>query len=242
MDPISSTAPPLTGRPVLRQLWRDLVFVHWRVDPDEIAPLLPRGIVPDVFDGSSWVGLIPFEMRDSAVLGGPPVPYFGSFTEVNVRLYGVDASGRRGVVFCSLEASRLAAVITARVLFRLPYPWARAASVVTDDLLAYRSERLAPGRPATMICVRPSTRAVHCDALAEFLTARWLLFVTRGNHTVAMANEHEPWPLFEADILTLRDGLVAAAGITSIGSRAPDSVLYSPGVVTSFGLPSRVDT
>ena len=92
-----------------------------------------------------------------------------------------------------------------------------------------------------MISVRPSTRAVHGDALAEFLTARWLLFVTRGNDTVAMANEHEPWPLFEADILTLRDGLVATAGITSIGSRAPDSVLYSPGVVTSFGLPSRVD-
>jgi hypothetical protein len=179
-------------------------------------------------------------MRDSAVLGGPPVPYFGSFTEVNVRLYGVDAAGRRGVVFCSLEASRLAAVLTARALFQLPYQWARAASVVTDDLLAYRSERFAPGRPATMIAVRPSNRAVHGDALAEFLTARWLLFVTRGDHTVAMANEHEPWPLFEADILTLRDGLVAAAGIGSIGSRAPDSVLYSPGVVTRFGLPSRV--
>lgn len=241
MDPISSTAAPLAGRPVLRQLWRDLIFVHWRVDPDEIAHLLPRGIVPDVFDGSSWVGLIPFEMRDSAVLGGPPVPYFGTFTEVNVRLYGVDASGRRGVVFCSLEASRLAAVLTARVLFRLPYQWARAAYTVTDDLVSYRSERFAPGRPSTRISVRTSTRQVNGDALAEFLTARWLLFVTQGDHTVVMANEHEPWPLFEADIVTLRDGLVAAAGITSVGSRAPDSVLYSPGVVTTFGMPSRVD-
>lgn len=240
MDPISTIATPLTGRPVLSQLWRDLIFVHWRVDPAEIAPLMPEGIVPDVFDGATFVGLIPFEMRDSSVLGGPAVPYFGSFTEVNVRLYGVDSSGRRGVVFLSLEASRLAAVLTARTLFSLPYLWARAASAQAQGALSYRSQRFATGRPSTRISARPSTTAVTGDPLAEFLTARWLLFVSRGGHTVSMPNEHEPWPLYEAELLHLDDQLVAAAGIASIGSRAPDSVLYSPGVTTSFGLPQRL--
>lgn len=41
-------------------------------------------------------------------------------TEVNVRLYGVDGQGRRGVVFLSLEASSLPAVLAARALFSLP--------------------------------------------------------------------------------------------------------------------------
>jgi len=242
VDPISVTAEPLTGTRILSQFWRGLVFVHWRVDPAEIASLFPPGIVPDVFDGSSWVGLIPFEMRDSAVLGGPAVPYFGTFTEVNVRLYGVDADGHRGVVFCSLEASRLAAVLTARVLFGLPYIWA-AASISTDaGAITYRSRRFAPGRASTLVSVRPSRTPVVGDPLADFLTARWSLFVGRGGRTMAMPNEHDPWQLFEAELLELEDDLVAAAGIRSLGGRAPDSVLYSPGVVTRFGRGRRVGT
>ncbi|MBC7723197.1 MAG: DUF2071 domain-containing protein [Burkholderiaceae bacterium] len=240
MDPINAIASPLAGTPVLSQFWRGLVFVHWRVDPAEIAPLLPEGIVPDVFDGATWVGLIPFEMRDSAVLGGLAIPYFGSFTEVNVRLYGMDRDGHRGVVFRSLEASRLAAVLVARTLFSLPYVWASASVERSDDVVTYRSRRLAPGRPASLVSVRTSAVEVVDDPLADFLTARWLLFVRRGAHTLSMPNEHASWQLFRADLLELDDDLVAAAGIASVGGRAPDSVLYSPGVVTRFGRPTRL--
>ena len=66
---------------------------------------------PDEHDGSSWVGLIAFALDRASLLGGPPIAHFGAFAEVNVRLYVVDARGRRGVVFLSLEASRLAAVL-----------------------------------------------------------------------------------------------------------------------------------
>ena len=53
MEPISQTAPILPGRPVLQQFWADVTFLHWRVDASVVAPLLPPGIVPDVFGGSS---------------------------------------------------------------------------------------------------------------------------------------------------------------------------------------------
>ena len=47
-------------------------------------------------------------MHRSAVAGGVPLPYFGTFAETNVRLYSVDAAGRHGVLFRSLETTRLA--------------------------------------------------------------------------------------------------------------------------------------
>ncbi|WP_165064019.1 YqjF family protein [Marisediminicola senii] len=241
LQPITPSAPPLPGRVVLTQAWRNLTFVHWRVDPAEIAPLLPPGIVPDVYDGSSWVGLIPFGMHDSAVFGGPAVPYFGTFAEVNVRLYGVDHEGRRGVVFRSLEASRLAAVLAARVMFGLPYMWAKATMVTEPDgVLAYRSHRRTRSAPSSFVRVRTTDTAVLDDPLADFLTARWLLFQTHLGRTVAMPNEHRPWPLFEASIDDIRDELLPAAGITSVGTRPPDSVLFSPGVITRFGRPWRI--
>lgn len=238
--PISTTSPPLPGRAILAQSWERLVFVHWRVASAEVAPLMPPGIVPDEFDGTSWVGLIPFTMGRTAALGSPAIPYFGSFTEVNVRLYGVDATGRRGVVFRSLEASRLAAVLGARAVFGIPYFWAKASVTETLDTLRYDSTRRALTRPSSRMVVRPGRTPVGSDPLAAFLTARFLLFGTLFGQTVAMPNEHRPWQVFDAEILDLDDGLVEAAGIRSVGKRAPDSVLYSPGVITRFGLPERL--
>ena len=58
--------------------------------------LLPAGVEVDTFDGSAWVGLIPFHMDGLGFPGLAPLPYVGSFPEVNVRTY-VRAS-KRGVV------------------------------------------------------------------------------------------------------------------------------------------------
>lgn len=240
MDAITPTGPGLRGLVLLSQRWSDLLFLHWRADASEIAPLLPAGISPDVYDGSTWVGLIPFRMSQTRVAGSVGVPYFGDFVEVNVRLYGVDSSGRRGVVFLSLEASRLAAVLGARAAFSLPYMWARASAERDGDLLTYRSTRIGAAHAHTMISARISDDQVTDDALAHFLSARWWLFESRFGRTIAMPNDHEQWPLRSAQLTGLDDGLISASGITSIGGREPESVLYSAGVTTRFGAPERV--
>lgn len=238
--PIEPLGRPLAGRVVLRQGWHDLVFLHWKVDPAEIAPLLPAGVTPDIHDGGTWVGLIPFRMVDTAVFGAPPFPAFGSFVEVNVRLYGVDEHGRRGVVFRSLEASSLPAVLGARLGFGLPYNWAAAGARPGDDVLRYASRRHTPAAPRSLVGVRTTRTAPADTALAEFLTARWMLFQPGVRGTIARPNEHEPWELFDAELLDLVDELTPAGGIRSIGGRAPDSVLWSPGVHARFGTAGSV--
>ncbi|WEO75730.1 DUF2071 domain-containing protein [Cryobacterium sp. SO2] len=234
--PITAVAPPLAGRATASQRWSHLAFLHWRVDPGLVAPLLPDGLRPDVFDGSSWVGLIPFVLDRATVFGSPPVPYFGSFVEVNVRLYAVDSRGRRGVVFVSLEASRLAAVLAARALFSIPYMWSRTRLEVAAGEYRYSSARHFAASAHTDIVVRPTGRPVVNDMLADFLTARWALFTRVRGRTIHLRNHHEPWALFGAEVLTLDDTLLATAGFPGLaGTRAPDSVLYSPGVTTWFG-------
>ena len=41
--PITADPPDLPGPTLLGQGWRDLTFLHWRVDPARVAPLLPAG-------------------------------------------------------------------------------------------------------------------------------------------------------------------------------------------------------
>ena len=38
---------------MMTQRWCDAVFLHWAVDPPDVAPLLPPGVRPDVHDGAT---------------------------------------------------------------------------------------------------------------------------------------------------------------------------------------------
>jgi len=240
-ETVTPIAPRLRGRAVMHQQWKDVTFLHWRVDPVRVAPLVPPGTRPDVFDGSAWVGLIPFRMVGAGILAGPSVPWLGTFAETNVRLYAVDRAGRRGVVFRSLDASRLPVVLGARVAFGLPYCWARMRVRHDDDDIEYATRRRWPGRrgPGAAIRVRPEPVTVVDDPLAHFLTARWGLFTRLGHRSLYVPNEHATWPLQAATLQHLEDDLVAAAGLPGVSDNRPDSVLFSAGVSTAFGVPTR---
>ena len=223
------------------QVWADLVFLHWRVDPAQVAPYLPPGCRPDVHDGSAWVGLIGFEMRDAGFGHGRPVPYFGDFAEINVRLYSTDERGRPGVVFRSLETERLA-VAAAAAAVGVPYRWARMEvdrrPEHGEPTLGYRSSRLTPPSrgAATDFSVRTTEEPVR-DPLSVFLTARWGMHHHVGRRPLWVPNTHRPWPLRAAELLHCSDELVATAGFPGVTERLPESVLWSPGVRTQFGRP-----
>jgi uncharacterized protein YqjF (DUF2071 family) len=240
IEPITAVAPPLPGPPIIRQRWRDAVLLHWRVASAHVAPLLPPGTRPDEFrPGETYVGLIPFRLEASAFGPLPPVPWLGTFLETNVRLYAVDERGRRAVVFLTLEAQHLLPVLFARAALGLPYRWARMRTRRRGDVLAFASERLTGDRPRTRIAVRLSGEPVTADPLADFLSARWAMFVERGGRTHHWRNTHEPWSLFRAELERLDDELLAASGFPDLAGRPPDSVLWSPGVTTAFTLPDR---
>jgi uncharacterized protein YqjF (DUF2071 family) len=236
---MSVDAPRLAGRPIMHQWWKDVAFLHWRVDPAAVAPLLPAGTRPDLFEGSSWVGLIPFRMVGAGIGRGPAVPWLGTFPETNVRLYSVDREGRRGVVFRSLETSRLAVVLGSRLAFGVPYCWARMRVRRAGPEIEYTSTRRLPGRRGIggRIVVRPQLETAADDPLSVFLTARWGLHTRWAGRTLFIPNEHSPWPLHPANVKHLDDDLVAAAGLPGVTTRDPDSVLWSAGVRTHFGMP-----
>jgi uncharacterized protein YqjF (DUF2071 family) len=235
-EPLTPTAPRSAGRTVFTQGWRDLAFLHWAVDPEIVAPLLPPGTRPDVHEGRTYVGLIPFRMRRIGLLGSPGLPYVGSFLETNVRLYSVDQQGRRGVVFRSLEADRLLPVLAARWIAGLPYTWARMTITRDGDRITYASRRRWPG-PAgahSRIELQVGQRLDDPGPLAAFLTARWGLHQWAGGRTAFWPNEHPEWPLHTAELLSCDEDLIRAAGLPGV-SGAPDSVLFSPGVDVRFG-------
>lgn len=222
---------------MMNQSWLDLTFIHWAVDPELVAKRMPRGVRPDTLDGATYVGLIAFRMVGAGLAGGPGVPWLGTFLETNVRLYSVDETGRRGIVFLSLDADRAAVVAGARVVFGLPYRWASMRYRRVDDVHSYDARLRCPGRGArSHITVRVGA-ARRPTNLDDFVTARWGLHVRRYGRTLYIPNRHGIWPMHDAELLEIDDGLIASVGLPDLAGRPPDHVAFSPGVRTQFGFP-----
>jgi uncharacterized protein YqjF (DUF2071 family) len=236
VEPVTREAPDYTGPTMMTQRWCDIAFLHWAVDPGVVAPVLPPGVRPDVHEGVSWVGLVPFRMVGAGVLRGPSIPWLGTFPETNVRLYTVDERGVRGIVFRSLDASRLAVVAGARAAFGLPYRW--AAMDVADQAVDGGVQRSYTTRSPHRSHVRVRLGApMVAGPLEDFLTARWGLHERHLGVDWYVPNVHGPWPLHHAEVLELDDTLVAAAGFPDLAARPPDHVAASPGVSVRFGFP-----
>jgi len=120
--------------------WENALFVHWPVDPKEMEKMLPKHLVPDLFDGMAWVGLVLLTERGV----GPHFDIGRSLAldhlGANVRTYvrrrngaGVGGSGDPGIYFFSLECSNLFAALGARVA-GIPYYFSAMSRSITHDV------------------------------------------------------------------------------------------------------------
>ena len=245
MEGIDPGACPITvERAAMVQWWDELTFLHWRYPAEQVQALLPDGLEVETGDGSAWVSLVPFHLS-VALPHTPQVPWLCRFPETNVRTYvRSPADGRSGVWFFSLDADRLAAVLVARLGYRLPYVWSRMRLDRAGDRVRYDSRRRWPGpRGASCHAVVEPGEAYEPASLTEldhFLTARWGLFSTPRSGLHHAEVWHEPWPLHRVEVLELQDELVAASGLPA--PTGPPLAHWSPGVQVRIAWPQAVPT
>lgn len=222
----------------MRQRWERLTFLHWAYEPDAVQRLLPAGLHADLSGGLAWVGLVPFFMRVRTG-AGHGAPWVSNFCETNVRTYVRDHEGRSGIWFLSLDAARLGAVAVARASYRLPYFWSSMRLDRDGRDVSYHCRRRLPGPRGTASDVRVRIGAAYqpgeLSGRDHFLTARWVLFSVTGQHRSFARAAHPPWPLYRAQALAVRDGLLTAAGLPA--PEGPPLVHYSPGVNVRIGPP-----
>ncbi len=247
VEPVTADPPPLDRRPVMQQRWCELAYFHWRYDPADVQALLPPGVTVDTFDGSAWVGLIPFVMRDVEIGPTPPVPWLGTFIEINVRTYVVDPSGRRAVWFFSLDVPRAAIVAVARSVFALPYCWSAAEHISHGSHHRYHLRRRWPGarpgnRPSADIrfTVGDAIPAAEESELDHFLSARWALLTARGKRLLYGRVHHQRWPLHRIDRHDVHQDVVQAAGLPA--PEGPIHALYAPEVDVTIPWIQRIET
>ena len=188
-----------------------------------MAALLPEWLEVDTFQGSAWLGVVPFWLDRIKIRGVPPIPGARSFPDLNLRTYVRDQfTGTPGVYCFSLDASNLLAVVAARTYYHLPYYWAemRLEQRSEREFSFYSRRRFSAQKVMFKARYRglgPSSRlAEHRGGTLEyFLTERNCLFSANRAGQPIRANLHYvPWPLEEAEAEIEQNDLAASIGLT----------------------------
>jgi uncharacterized protein YqjF (DUF2071 family) len=210
----------------MRQSWLDLLFAHWPVPAAALRALVPPSIEIQEFDGTSWVGVVPFRMEGVMARPLPDVPGVSAFAELNLRLY-VAVDDKPGVWFVSLDAASRLAVWAARRFFHLPYFLADMQAEDDGARIHYRSVRRGAGpRVAFSGAYRPTSDVVAArpGTLEHFLTERYCLYTQTRAGALLRANiHHAPWPLQRASAEIAENTIGDAQGIALPG---PPTLLH----------------
>jgi uncharacterized protein len=200
---------------VMTQTWRDLLFAHWRMNPQLLRSKVPPEFALDLFHGEAWIGVVPFRMTNVVPRGVPSLPGVSEFPELNVRTY-VRVGDKPGVYFFSLDAANSLAVRAARALLNLPYHKAAMSVTPTGGGFAYESRRAGNGGAEFLATYGPigAASVPAGGSLEYFLTERYCLYnVDRRGVPYRLDIHHPPWLLQPAKAQLTRNTMTDVSGI-----------------------------
>lgn len=180
-----------------------------------IAPRLPPGLRLQTYDGAAWVGVVPFRMAGVMRRPFPDVPGVSAFLELNVRTY-VEADGKPGVWFLSLDAANTLAVWGGRNWFDLPYFNARMRLEEHDGWIHYDSARTDAPAAEFRARYRASSNPYRSqpDSFDHWLTERYCLYsFGRRSGLRRVEVHHQPWPLCPGEVELERNTMLEVHGL-----------------------------
>jgi uncharacterized protein len=192
--------------------WLDAAFVHFRIDPKILQPLIPLPL--DCFDGDACVSLVAFTQRNlrptiGGALAARLATPLATHEFLNVRTYVRHGPARTRGIFFLAEwiPNRLACLIGPRT-YGLPYRLGKLdyqplTRRVTDGICNLKFQFSDPGAEPHL-CAR--------DTPDHFLLERYTAFTHRAGVIRRFDVDHEPWPLRRVRATLEESSLLSLSG------------------------------
>ncbi|MFK2824799.1 DUF2071 domain-containing protein [Bacillus sp. B190/17] len=191
---------PLPRSPwIMTQLWTDLLFMHWAVDPQALKHVIPAPLQLDLYEKSAWLGIVPFRVAGMRARGLPPLPFLHSFLQLNVRTY-VTYKGVPGVYFFNLDVNHLPSVFGARVLYSLPFRFAKMTASINSSCHFQSLYSFGGKKDELHVSYNPVSDPYFGEpGTFEYWAAeRYCLFTERRNKLYRGDIHHTKWTLQKA--------------------------------------------
>jgi len=227
-----STASPPT---ILEATARNRLVASYAVAPEQVAPLLPSGVVPDTLDGQAYVALVGVELVKVRVLGliGPGFRRVPA-VELQVLVRETDSS-RRGTITVQAYVPRRLVAWGARGLYGEPVDVVSMQPVWRDKsdttAVTYRFDRAGREQRLRAVGAKPP-REPTSDSFAFFLMDRgWRFGAGGGGELVRTRIERSIEPVYDVQEhhVTVRWASVYGEEWTFLSGQEPTHVFLSPG-------------
>lgn len=113
--------------------WENLIMANYEVTPEVLIPHLPQGVELDFYHDKTYVSLVGFMFKKTSLFN-IPIPFLGTFEEINLRFYVKRIDGgiiKRGVVFINETVPYKAVAWLANRLYKEKY-----IAIPTKNLIA----------------------------------------------------------------------------------------------------------
>ncbi len=221
----------------LRAKWKNLIMANYSVDPSILEPYLPAGTSLDYFEGKAYVSLVGFLFAKTKIFG-IPVPFLGTFEEINLRFYVVKKIGnekKRGVVFINEAVPFKSVAWMANFFYKEHYSvlptrhyWEKNTRNRLIEYYWKKKERW------NCIQVEADTvsKSMKPQSLEEFIFEHYLGF-TKISDTNSSSYEvvHPRWSTFEVKNFKVDCDFESMYGpsFAHLSSKLPDSVMLAKG-------------
>ncbi len=219
--------------------WRWLAMLNYRVSPEMLEPLVPKGCELDLWNGEAFVSAVGFLFERIRVLGIPVLTH-RSFEEVNLRFYVrrvLPNDTRHAVTFIRELVPRRLIAVAATLTYNEPYRrvdmFHKVDVAQGDEKRAAYEWRSGPRYATLWVEGDGPGEGLSPGTFEDFLTHReWGYTRQRDGSTVEYRVDHPRWTFWRAaDAQCAGPALAATFGdnFADVMSRGPHSAWLSDG-------------
>ncbi len=226
------------ARVFLSAEWRDLVMLNYEIDPNMVAPHVPRGTELDALEGRVYVSLVGFRFLRTKLFGFVPLPFDANFDEVNLRFYVRRREGaevRRGVAFIREIVPRFAVAQLARLAYGENYVSIPMRHTVHANGAGARAEyQWQVARQWCGLSAEASGAAAYAaeGSVEQFITEHyWGYSGQRDGGCVEYHVSHVPWRVWRSATAAFEGDSESFYGaeLGRVLRRTPDSAFIADG-------------
>ena len=203
------------------QEWNNAIFLHFKVDLEELKKHVPKELEIDLFQGESWVSVVAFTMEKIRPKNIPAFSPISNFHEINIRTY-VKKNNKTGVYFLSIEGGTKLSCKIAKYISDLPYRYSlieRSSKHYSSINLKFKDELCFEFEIGKQIEKK--------SELDNWLTERYALFQETDKYINEYEIHHLPWLVNDVEVKSLK---CFYPRFKNLLNNKPDKMQYSKGV------------
>lgn len=225
------------SRTFLSANWEDLIMANYEINPDILIPFLPKNVELDYFNGKTYVSLVGFLFKKTNLFG-IPIPFFGSFEEVNLRFYVQRKIGdkiQKGVVFINETVPFTIVAAIANYFYKEHYITIPTKhSIKNTDNQRFIEYAWQKNKKWNTLSVHANNNElpIVSGSMEAFIFERYFGFTKIDGHTTQSYNIHHPkWNVYDINTFAVSCNFDEMYGdsFSELNHAQPQSVFLAAG-------------